>query len=471
MKRAFACLLAAVCVGMALAQAPFTIVRPADGSKVREVVHVLFPRNSVPKGGYVGIFVNKKFIEAMVPPDDGKFLDYALDTKGLGLPEGDTTIEAVLYINFAERPRIVDRSSVQVSLSNKANIPVPSDGLTLRYSWPGGRAWVYDWDESVTLSTITETQAMLGGHAAQVPVDHYHARCNFEIDNVYPDGDALIRVQLEPPAGVDSFLLPISGDPTPRRLFETNMYPVYERLHRTGAETFGLIPSYWAMGGGAENAFDSSVNLIFPTSLPLLPVGRIKPGDSWFTRIQMQSPDDANRERVLEKNSLFDSLPARGEFLDVEWQMGYPCAKIRDTFSAGSGGPGLGREKIQTNAQSVEETYWFALDKGVVVRFERTETRDQLVSGQPTALAAGGQGDYSALNFGGVDFSPLLSLDSTTLPNYQFRGKPGGAARGFGALTGNNNGGNAPPPPANEQPQSQPELRRVTDTKVFTLIR
>ncbi len=506
MKRTLACLLAALSAGIALAQAPFTIVRPADGSKVRETVHVLFPLNSIPKGGYVGIFVSRvdangqptqrKFIEALVPPENGKFLDYPLDTMANGIQDGQIIVEAVLYINFTERPRVVDRSSVQVTLSNKANIPIPAKGIVMRYKWYSGRTYLYNVDETVTDSSITESQAKLGGTAAQVPVEHYFTRDAFEVDNVYDNGDALIRLQLQPPPGAHSFLAPLQGETTPRRVFDTNLYPLYMRVHRTGVEDYGLIPSYWGFEGAA-NTVDSSLDVYRADSLPILPVGPVKPGDTWFTRIQIQSPDDVDQAKVLDKNTLFDRLPARGEFVGVEWQMGYPCAKCRNTFSLGSGGPGLGRDQIKTNAQSVEETYWYAMDSGVVVKFERTEVIDQLVNApqtNPTGGTVGGTtGGQGQGRFGSGSFAPGQvpgsfgnpagggkREESITNPLKQFGGGAGFSPRGQGggqggfapggAGAGNGQYNTLTQTTQQTQPQDQGELHRVTRTELYTLV-
>src|SRR5690242_9699237 len=61
MKRWFGLFIVACAASAAVAQAPFTIVRPADGSKVREKVHILIPKSSIPPGGYIGLFLNHKF--------------------------------------------------------------------------------------------------------------------------------------------------------------------------------------------------------------------------------------------------------------------------------------------------------------------------------------------------------------------------------------------------------------------------
>src|SRR5436305_15330088 len=102
MKRWIGVIFIACAAGAAVAQAPLPIVRPADGSKVREKVHILIPKNSIPQGGYIGLFLNGKFLEATVPPLSGKYYDYVLDTKGKAIPDGPATLEAVLYVDYKD---------------------------------------------------------------------------------------------------------------------------------------------------------------------------------------------------------------------------------------------------------------------------------------------------------------------------------------------------------------------------------
>ncbi|HEY3781582.1 MAG TPA: hypothetical protein VGL56_10890 [Fimbriimonadaceae bacterium] len=381
MKRFIGCLAAMATVACALAQAPFTIVRPADGAKVRETVHVLFPKNSVPTGGYVGIFVNSKFIEAVVPSAGAKFLDYSLNTKSMDLPDGPTTIEAVLYMDFAEKPRIVDKSSVQVTIANKANINVPANGFLLRYAYQDGHQWLYHWDVSQTVSTISESEAKMGGHASEVPVDNFYGRLLYSVDNTYGGGDALLRLEIEPPTGKKSIVLPLQNNPVPRRVLEQELYPVYMKVSGTGSELYGLIPYYFGFNGVEQGA--STLNVMAIEPLPMLPTKAVKPGASWITRFQLPSSDDQNFALVAEKNTLVDKIPARGEFEGVEWEMGYPCAKIHNTFTLGSGGAGEGVNDIKSNARSVDETYWFALDRGVVVKLIRSVIIDKKMDAAP----------------------------------------------------------------------------------------
>lgn len=92
--------------GLSLAQSSFTIRRPLDGATVRETVDVRIPKRSIPAGaGFVGIWVNGRFLEAVAPFEgantSGEDFVYKLNTKDRRLPDGQMTIEAVLYANRA----------------------------------------------------------------------------------------------------------------------------------------------------------------------------------------------------------------------------------------------------------------------------------------------------------------------------------------------------------------------------------
>src|SRR3954447_7132724 len=132
MKRLLAAVIGISVVGSAMGQSSFTVVRPADGSKVREKVRVLIPKNSIDPGSYVGVFLGGKFVEAVVPPVQGNYRVYTLDTKGRGIPDGELKLELVKY-EGTDSPRIADRSSVTVTVGNQMNIKIPAGGVRLRY--------------------------------------------------------------------------------------------------------------------------------------------------------------------------------------------------------------------------------------------------------------------------------------------------------------------------------------------------
>lgn len=373
MKRAIGIVFGLAVSAAALAQAPFTIVRPADGSRVRERVRVQIPKDSVPNGGYVGIFVGGKFVEALIPTAKGRFYEYILDTKGRGIPDGSLKLEAVLYMDSdAAAPKILDRSSVTVSVQNKANIKIPSQGLLLRYAFTPDTALIYKHVSRTSVSVISEAEAKMGGRAAELPLEYDVIRLMYAIDQRYSNGDGLVRLQALPPRGKDYlyYNAALEGeDASESRLYsEPELGALYMRLTSTGKERFTSIPFYYPMEGTA-GAESNQLYILRP--LPTLPTKRVKPGDTWESRFQMPKPLD--RGKLNEISSAISPLQARGEFLGVEWEMGRPTAKLRNVITVGSRTlegtklAGQGRDFTEEKV-SMEEISWFALDKKIIVR-------------------------------------------------------------------------------------------------------
>ncbi len=389
MKRSFVTLVFMAVVGAAFAQAPFTIVRPADGSKVREKVNVLIPKGSVPQGGYIGVFLNGKFIEAReaIAPASAKYFTYVLDTKGRGIADGKVNLEIVLYVDYSENPRIVDRSSVTLNVANSASIAIPANGFRLRYKFRPKTELVYTLQQRVALSTISGTQNRAGGRPAELPIEAEKIRLLYATDNAYGNGDGLIRMQAMPLKGKDYAVLTTSIDPEPKRYFDYMMAPVYMRVTSTGREVFGSVPSYFGMEGSSSTGEDVTLNLYATYPLPTLPDKPVRPGASWQSRFQNGTLD---LSKLPEMTKVTSSFPARGEFVGVEWEMGHPCAKIKNTISAGTTSVDGKRLAAQGSAfadDKVEmvETIWFALDKGVVIKSVRDMTIDRKIESQGTA--------------------------------------------------------------------------------------
>src|SRR5579862_3914402 len=200
MKRLLVIALSICIVGSALAQSSFTVVRPADGSKVREKVRVMIPKNSIDPGSYIGVFLNGKFVEAVVPPVEGNYRVYTLDTKlptgtfPAGIPDGEMKLELVKY-EGGDAPRIVDRSSVTVTVANHMNISIPAGGVHLRYGFSSGQNLVYDVHELVTSYTLSGIGSDNQGRAPSFPQSELAFRMLYAVDNTYGNGDALLRMQ------------------------------------------------------------------------------------------------------------------------------------------------------------------------------------------------------------------------------------------------------------------------------------
>jgi hypothetical protein len=387
---AFVCALS-----VAHAQAPFTIVRPAENSRVREKVRIQIPKNSLPPGGYVGIFLDGKFIEATIPPLVGRFHEYILDTKGRGLadtkPGQPVKLELVLYVDFNEQPRIVDRSSVNINIANSSSIQVPARGLALRYRFTAGTEWIYNLEQRTVVSSISEAQNRLGGRPAEFPVDGEKIRMLYAVDNVFENGDGLIRMQPLPERGKNYADLTVSGATEPQRYFDYSMAPIYMRLTPTGLQRFGAIPPFFPMEGtsGGGNRLD----LFASYPLPTLPTKAVRPGDSWQSRFQRGTID---LEKLHDVTSVVRTFPARGEFVGVEWEMGRPCAKLRNVISAGETSMEsrqLRRQgaRVSDEKVTVSETIWFALDIQQVVKVLREETVETRLEQQ---IGGGGFGGF-----------------------------------------------------------------------------
>ena len=407
----------ALAVG-AFAQANFTIVRPVTNARVREKVRIQFPKGSIPPGGYVGIFLNGQLIDSAVPPVRGKYREYILDTKGRGLPDTvpgkPDRLEAKLYVNYNDQARIVRTSSVDLNIANVASIRIPNGGFKLRYQFRPGTELVYRMTQRTTVDTISASQNTLGGRPAELPVDFEAIRMKYAVDNAYPNGDGLVRMQAMPQKGKDYAILTVAGATEPKKYRDNEMAAIYMRLTNTGREVFGSIPAWFGLEGTSAEGGRTDLFAAFP--LPALPEKSVRPGDSWQTRFQRGRID---LEKLHNQTSVITGSPARGEFVGVEWEMGHPCAKIHNSIAAGEStvadrklaknGAAISGEKI-----TVDETIWFAMDTRQVIKIVRDTTQSTKVDG----AAAGGGGTFGP---GG--------------------GYPGGGASGSGPVPGGPRGG------------------------------
>lgn len=465
MKRLIGSLTTLAAAAVVFAQAPFTIVRPADGAKVREKVHVLFPLDSIPSGGYVGIYLGGKFLEATVPPRGQKFIDYTIDTKKLGLQDGPLNVEAVLFVDFNEKPRIVDRSSITINIANHADINMPPQGIRFRYKFKAGTQWVYHYSSRVISNVMSLNEARNGGEGKRTE-SQQDSRLLYSIDNTYANGDALIRIQPIPEKGQSSALLTALGDPQPRRYYLNQLEPVYMRVRPTGMEVFGATPVYFPTMASPTQPAGPPMRMIFP--LPTLPTDFQKPGQEWQTRFQLPAANPNPGSPTI-----VQQLPAMARFADLEWEMGHPCAKIHLDFSVGTPG---------NDANSVNEDIWYALDRNQVIKMQRSRSVETKVVGNPSsaATAAGrnGTGTFgqrtvsttSGRNSGGITSNSVGLPDQRFMPTpTSLKQKGGNSGGGAGGLkdgvglpsddpgndpanggTGNGrNGGNAPTGPVN----------------------
>lgn len=391
MKRALGSLLFGVVAASALAQSSFTIVRPADGSKVRETVRLLFPMNSIPDTGYVGIYIGGKFVEATVPAKGANYRYYDIDTKARGIQDGPLTIEAVLFVDFADKPRIVDRTSIQVTVSNSANITIPEGGFKLDYRFRPGTEWIYNLRQRVAVSNMSETMANTTSRQSLLAgADVENIRLLYAIDNAYAGGDGLVRIQALPEKGKRTLSLTTDDSDTSRTFQDYEVHPIYMRLTSKGHQVFGSVPRYFPLEGTAGEGFRT--DLFVPYPLPTLPSNTVRLGDPYEARFQM---GDLDLDKIDDLKSLITEIrPVRGEFVAVEWQNGHPCVRLRNSLAGRDprSASAAANSRVR-GAQSIEEDIWFALDLRTVVKMVRTYTIDtRIAAAAAPVAAAGGQG-------------------------------------------------------------------------------
>ncbi|MBL8059101.1 MAG: hypothetical protein JNK63_00120 [Chthonomonas sp.] len=388
-------------IGSAFAQSSFTIRRPLEGAKVRETVEVRIPVRSIPAGaGFVGIWVNGRFLEAVSPyyPSTGvnttatDFI-YKLDTKKKvephfprGIPDGQMTIEAVLYVNRGSFTQPVNKSSVVVQLDNSASIRIPSGGLVLRYPFRPLSEFVYGIEFKNSIQNLTEAQAQLGSQAGTVEGQPERFRYRVTVMNQYRNSDGtkegLLLMQPLVMRGQDHAMLTTSGNGEPDKYYDYNMAPLYMRVANNGREIFGAWPFYAPNGQGFSEA--GTTDLIAMLPLPILPSRGVRPGGPAFTGYLPQAVLDLENGR--ESNRFTQLIQARGTLEGIEYERGRPCAKIRNVLAQGQAATGI---------MEFEEYYWFALDLGMPLKIERRYTMTTRVRenvGGGGGGAGGGQG-------------------------------------------------------------------------------
>lgn len=436
-----------------MAQAPFTIVRPIEGSRVREVVKILIPKNSVPNGGYISVSVNGQFIEATLPQVKGEMYEYLLDTKKRNLKDGPVTIEVTLYGPTAgDRTAIIDKSKVNVILSNGANIKISSGGLKMRYKMRVGTTWNYDIHRTISLLTISSEEQKKGGTPAEQVVSDDDYMSRFTVDNVYPGGNGLLRIEVipNPIYGTVVFQEP---DGNLEVIRDDELTPLYTEITPYGKSVFFSLPL--GIGGPAGR------HVAIPEDVTPLPIDPQKVGEKWSTTIKL--PGDFSQASGVKSKSQLQMLDRQvtGELVALEWEQGHPCAHIRYEFKLGK----IEGEKVKYNnsivndaAYSYRQDAWYAIDLGTIVRRDEAIELEGIAGDAPQANAGGGAaGAGVAPGPGGVPSSSGgggvgAGTGAVGLP----QGGPGRGGRGGrGGQMGNEPGGGGQNPGAAGLPEGR----------------
>lgn len=440
--RTAAALALAATAGVAAAQSSFTIVRPFDGARVREKVKILVPKSSVPAGGYIGVFLDGKLLDAAQPELDPSksYYQYTLDTKGRKIADGPKKLEMRLYVDYGNTPRIVDTSSVDITVANSSGIKIPSGGISLRYRWTPGSERIYTMRQRNIISAADTNR--LDARATSIEQEGEGIRLLYAVDAAYGNGEGLLRMQVIPNRGLKNSeyaYLTTAGSSGPQRYYPSEMAPIYMKVDSTGRELFGAIPDYFGLEGTSGQSFGTSLFAAFP--LPVLPSKSVKPGDVWQTAFLMGAID---LENLHGQKSVTQKYPARGEFVGVEWEMGHPCAKIRNSIAQGASALNAKKDTtgntIEGDKVQLEETIYFALDTRQVIKIIRDITTESKVEnaggfqgGGAAGGAAGGEERGGSRPSGG---RPAGGRPGASSPDFSQRAGIGAAQRGGGAPGG-----------------------------------
>ncbi len=401
----------------AVAQAPFTIVRPQDGARVREVVQIRFPIRSVPQGGFIGVRIDGKFVEAVAPAaldtdrERGHYI-YRWDTKKLNVPDGEHTIELTLYSNpeGGGGARILGRSSVRLQVENE--IKVPAEGIFLRYRWTPGKTYRYSIKgvfkevNEIQYSGLTPEETILRDITFKGELSVLDFRNNL----------GLISWTPVPPA------IEIEGGQV-NVINSDRMAPVYQEVETTGRVRYQI--------SRAADSQQAEVYYYWVADLPLLPPRRYKPGDRWSATISLNNP-----LRSGEASEVGNQIPVAARLERFEWEQGYKCAKIVYEFTGNIPFPlDLGGVQLEKPKSVVRREVYFAYDIGQVIRVKTTLQLEGRVRQESFGGGFGGPGGFGAPpgfgrggGFGADDDGGMAGAP---------RGGPRGAPRGGpGALGG-----------------------------------
>lgn len=339
-------------LGALHAQTQVKIARPLDGATVRETVRIIVPASSVPAGGYVSLSIDGRRRSALAKETESDTFVYEWDTKALdpdaNLPmserqprEGSRKIAVQAYDAAAKK--FGDPAEISVIVKNKAPELMPASGLLLRYARKIGAT------SRVRFFTETNLRDISGARELAATIGQSIEAIDFivaqSVEDIRPDGTALIRQKLDSAVKIGSAgrMMPVSK--------ENFKAKAAYRIEDGCGRTQGFIES---RAQGEKLVVE----------LPNLPVQRVRIGDQWA------DVDNVFQEWTSGSNM---SMNCSSTLEGVEWEGGYPCAKIKTVFS---GTKKLPNSTILTDAVPIkgERVTYFAFQVGKVISSETTVT-------------------------------------------------------------------------------------------------
>lgn len=395
----FAALLAAPAL-LATAQnaAPFTIRQPPDGATVREKVKVEIPLASIPEEGYVAYSIDGQFRVALSPTDEERqklndaaekskkpaMFSFVWDTKqpvkvrntDQAPADGEHEISATLFApsGTAGGSKVQQTSSVRVQLANK--VVTDPGAIHLKYRFPDATNRTYERNGDTVVVTGL-TQGMQGASDQELVAQR--SKLLVAVEDVYGDGSAIVRNKLQ------ELVVRQNGQET---TYPSDQLPksLYQQLNQYGD----------VMYQNDTASFDQFAQMGIPVDatidLPKLPREAVKVGDTW----------QAGEERLDIPGTAPDKQPVvslSSTLEGVEWEGGYPTAKIHQSFDSTRGGLKaksiiFGTYEITNPTIKYDRDIYLAYRSGTLVKvirkLEVTGKTAQAVSGAAPGMGYGG---------------------------------------------------------------------------------
>ena len=354
--------------GQALAPAsPVQIALPFNKAVVRESVPIKL--REFPRGGYVAVSIDGRFVTAQAVPTNPRLPVYVWDTKAAYINSDDLNspryyndgTHALTVVVYDAQSKPLGKDTVSVQLANKIALP-SGQGIKLVYPWKTSTNLRYQ-RRTVLTGVLADAPEATPPQLIQLSLLRYRRT----VENA-DGGQYLIRDEVVP---IDR-----SAHPKPFVSYVAtrgNSTPVYTfRAQYRVVDTRGRVLS---------SLTSQNKNNSLGFSIPVLPPRRVSVGAHWETPVQITldwtSPNPA-------------TVTATSTLEDFEWQDRYPTAKIRETYTGPANlypGPGSPLPPLAASDLKFERIIYFAYNAGRIVRMQTTLT---LTSASPGLLSTGG---------------------------------------------------------------------------------
>jgi len=338
---------ALLCQAMAQRAQALTIITPTEGQIVRETVKIAIPRSAVPSGGFMGVTIDGRFQgSASVPMDPKANVVYYWNTKApitdprnetKWISDGRHEIEVAVY---DAQSTIIESAKVTVRVANKVPMTTPSPPIRLYYKYRTGDLTKYSVRVRGDLLDSTGNDLM-GGQSA-FSSDYVLGQW---VEDVRPNGDALVRYRLMDQPRVTLLGQPVVGSQGQEQQLPPSLYKLVDRFGRT-------IQTDVVHRGPATAVSDIMV------PLPGKPLAL---GDTWQSswNLKIEGLTD-----IIRFASVY-------QLESLEYEMGRECAKIVGNLTGSNIRLNLLSGQLQTEQGAVlsgKSEVYLAYKAGKIIR-------------------------------------------------------------------------------------------------------